>query len=146
MRDPSEVPGGSCLQHQGSIIWGWRTGTAEGNQGHADSSLAAGGFLPHSSSRKPSWIPSWSQGQLHSVLSEQLPRSCAQKLYHHHLEILNTFFFFKKQGALAGMAQWLEHPPANQKVAGSIPSQGTCLGFFAWVVGQVPRWGCARGN
>ena len=26
------------------------------------------------------------------------------------------------------MAQWIEHWPANQRVAGSIPSQDTCLG------------------
>ena len=30
--------------------------------------------------------------------------------------------------ALAGVAQWIEHGPANQRVAGSIPSQGTFLG------------------
>ena len=30
--------------------------------------------------------------------------------------------------ALAGIAQWIERGPANQGVAGSIPSQGTCLG------------------
>ena len=30
--------------------------------------------------------------------------------------------------ALAGMAQWIECPPVNQRVVGSIPSQGTCLG------------------
>ena len=29
--------------------------------------------------------------------------------------------------ALAGMAQWTECRPANQRVAGSISSQGTCL-------------------
>ena len=29
---------------------------------------------------------------------------------------------------LAGVAQWVEHQPANQKVTGLIPSQGTCLG------------------
>ena len=29
--------------------------------------------------------------------------------------------------ALAGVAQWMEHQPANQKDAGSIPGQGTCL-------------------
>ena len=29
--------------------------------------------------------------------------------------------------ALAGVAQWIECQPANQKVEGSIPSQGTCL-------------------
>ena len=30
--------------------------------------------------------------------------------------------------ALAGVAQWIECQPANQKVTGSVPSQGTCLG------------------
>ena len=30
--------------------------------------------------------------------------------------------------ALAGVAQWIEREPANQRVAGLIPSQGTCLG------------------
>ena len=31
------------------------------------------------------------------------------------------------QIALAGVAQWIEHGPVNQRVAGSIPCQGTCL-------------------
>ena len=35
---------------------------------------------------------------------------------------------FRKSRALAGVAQWIEHGPAKQRVAGSIPSQGTCLG------------------
>ena len=30
--------------------------------------------------------------------------------------------------ALAGVAQWIECGPANQRVTGPIPSQGTCLG------------------
>ena len=30
--------------------------------------------------------------------------------------------------ALAEVAQWIEYWPANQRVAGSIPSQGACLG------------------
>ena len=30
--------------------------------------------------------------------------------------------------ALATVAQWIECRPLNQEVAGSIPSQGTCLG------------------
>ena len=34
----------------------------------------------------------------------------------------------KKVQALAGMAQWTECWSENQRVAGSIPSQGTCLG------------------
>ena len=31
--------------------------------------------------------------------------------------------------ALAGVAQWVECQPANRKVASSLPSQGTCLGY-----------------
>ena len=33
--------------------------------------------------------------------------------------------------ALAGVAQWVEHWPGNQRVWGWIPSQGSCLGFRA---------------
>ena len=36
----------------------------------------------------------------------------------------------------AGVAQWIERRPANQGVAGLIPSQGTCLGC-----GPGPQWG-----
>ena len=39
---------------------------------------------------------------------------------------LSLFIFFMP--ALAGVAQWIEQWPANQRVAGWIPSQGTCLG------------------
>ena len=42
--------------------------------------------------------------------------------------------------ALAGVAQRTECRHANQRVAGSIPSQGTCLGC------QVPSRGHARDN
>ena len=34
----------------------------------------------------------------------------------------------KGRGTLAAVAQWIEHQPANQRVAGSIPCQGTSLG------------------
>ena len=47
----------------------------------------------------------------------------------------------KVLSALARAAQWIELWPANQKVAGLITIQGTCL-----VAGQVPSWGCVRGN
>ena len=43
--------------------------------------------------------------------------------------------------ALAGVAQWIEHRPANQSITSSIPSQGSCLGM-----GQVPSTECERGN
>ena len=29
---------------------------------------------------------------------------------------------------LAGIAQWIEHGPAKQRVVGLIPNQGICLG------------------
>ena len=32
--------------------------------------------------------------------------------------------------ALAGVTQWIECWPVNQRVAGLIPSQGTCLGYL----------------
>ena len=38
--------------------------------------------------------------------------------------------------ALAGVAEWIVHRPANQRVLGSIPHQAQ-----AWVAGQVPRSG-----
>ena len=43
--------------------------------------------------------------------------------------------------ALAGVAQWVECQPANQGVAGSIPSQGTCPGC-----GPGPWWGVHEGQ
>ena len=43
--------------------------------------------------------------------------------------------------SLAGVAQGFEHRPVNPKVAGSIPSQGTCLGHR-----PGPSWGCMTGN
>ena len=42
--------------------------------------------------------------------------------------------------ALAPVARWIECWPANQRVAGSSPSQGTCLGCKTG-----PQWGaCER--
>ena len=43
---------------------------------------------------------------------------------------------FKEKLALAGVVRWIEHRPENKMVAGSIPSQGTCLGC-----GPGPQWG-----
>ena len=37
-------------------------------------------------------------------------------------------FSYKKEGALAGVAQWIEHWPEKQRAAGLIPSRGTSLG------------------
>ena len=38
------------------------------------------------------------------------------------------FYYFKEFVGLAGVTQWIECWPENQRVAGSIPGQGTCLG------------------
>ena len=47
----------------------------------------------------------------------------------------------KMATALTGVAQWIECQPENQRVAGSIPSQGTCLDCRPGA-----QWGCMRSN
>ena len=47
----------------------------------------------------------------------------------------------KKKSSLAGVAQWMERWPANQRVAGLIPSQGTCLDW-----GPGPQLGAREGQ
>ena len=42
--------------------------------------------------------------------------------------IVITYVPFKCILALAGVAQWIEDQPVSRRVAGSIPTQGTCLG------------------
>ena len=51
--------------------------------------------------------------------------------------------FFKKKNCfpLAGVAQWIECQPENQRAACLVPSHGTCR-----VSGQVPSRGRPRGN
>ena len=52
-----------------------------------------------------------------------------------HTVLINSF------QALAGVAQWIELGPVNQRVAGSIPSQGMCLGC-----GPGPQLGACEGQ
>ena len=47
----------------------------------------------------------------------------------------------KGKASLAGVVQWIECWPANQRVTCSIHSLGTCPGC-----GPGPRYGCSRGN
>ena len=47
----------------------------------------------------------------------------------------------KGRGALAGVAQWIECQPVNQKVTGLIPIRA-----HAWAAGQVPSGGHERHN
>ena len=63
-----------------------------------------------------------------------------------HLSQLNSCdeaitWINKWDWALAGVAQWTECWPVNQRVTGSIPSQGTCL-----ISGQFLSRGCTRGT
>ena len=53
-----------------------------------------------------------------------------------HIYTMEYYSAIKKKIALAGVAQWIECRPAKQRVAGSIPSQGTCLGCRS-----SPQWG-----
>ena len=41
---------------------------------------------------------------------------------------MHKYIWLKSNIALAGVAWWIERQPENQRVAGWIPSQGTCLG------------------
>ena len=40
----------------------------------------------------------------------------------------DQFLLKEKKSAMDGVTQWIECQPVSQRVAGSIPSQGTCLG------------------
>ena len=42
---------------------------------------------------------------------------------------VNVYWIHGSKTALAAVAQWIKRRPANQDVTGSIPSQGTCLGY-----------------
>ena len=48
---------------------------------------------------------------------------------------------FQDLPALAAVAQWTECRPANPKLLVRFPVRA-----HAWVAGQVPIWGRARGN
>ena len=53
---------------------------------------------------------------------------CAHRYVHVHLDCFVNLSLKIKTLALAGVAQWIECHAANQRVTGSICSQGTCLG------------------
>ena len=67
-------------------------------------------------------------------LSSMLPHSWIIPSFYWNLS-WNCFLWkcawdiiFLRLLALAGVAQWIEHWTVKQRVTGSIPSQGTCLG------------------
>ena len=64
---------------------------------------------------------------------------------------LAVLIYFSWDGsALAGVAEWIEYRPVNQKVAGSIPGKGICLGCGPgpqlgvserqWINVSLERW------
>ena len=52
------------------------------------------------------------------------------------LKSISKLFLKYYKRALAGVAQWVEHGPVDQRVTGSIPRQSTCPGC-----GSGPQWG-----
>ena len=68
------------------------------------------------------------------------PDTCQELWEHLHNECITKNMAL----ALAGWLSWLEHHPLHQKVAGSIPSQGTYLGgrFDPWLghVREATNW------
>ena len=69
------------------------------------------------------------------IFSFCLPRSRnSSKCFHVLTHLIIT---------LTGVAQWVEHGPANERVAFLTPNLGYA---HAWVLHQVPCRGCTRGN
>ena len=50
-------------------------------------------------------------------------------------QVYASEIIIKDDVALAGVAQWTEYRPMNQRVTGLIPNQSTCLGC-----GPGPQW------
>ena len=57
------------------------------------------------------------------------------KMLPHRRFSFQLIYPIKDKLALAGVAQWIECRPVDQKVDGSI------LRAHAWVVGPIPSWG-----
>ena len=63
-----------------------------------------------------------------SVSAINFRNSCFSQQTLITLARVNLFCPFKiVNSALAGVAQWIECLPVNQRIIGSIPSPGTCL-------------------
>ena len=61
-------------------------------------------------------------------LSLPLPPPCSLSKINKNISSGGDFFLKKSGVALARVAQWSEHRPANQNVPSSVSSQGMCLG------------------
>ena len=67
-------------------------------------------------------------------------KQCFERNFQHQMHILEEKSKTNHL-PLAGMAQWVEHQPANQKVTSLILGQGSCLGCR-----PGPSWGHVRGS
>ena len=63
----------------------------------------------------------WQRFQVCCRLKQNNPAHPPQHTHTHRIKIA-------KNGP-GSLAQWIEHRPMNQRGVGSIPSQGTCLGY-----------------
>ena len=78
-------------------------------------------------------LPKQSIDSMQFLLKYQMHISQTQSTYSKNLHRTEKYpesihLFKNMYQALAGVAQWIECQPTNQRVTGSIPSQGTCLG------------------
>ena len=107
-------------KEQFSHLWHWT-----GLQKTLNSNIL--GLAFSSSHASSSLLPQdlWSYASL-CLKCSSLPFFCL--LIPPYPSALSSYTTYSEKTALAGMGQWIEHWPVNHRVAGSIPSQGTCLG------------------
>ena len=78
------------------------------------------------------YVPMKNEVHKHFLIWENVHRKCkeAKKTKPYILKIKFCMYMVQKQhlSALAGVVQWIERQPANQRVAGSSPHQDPCLG------------------
>ena len=67
------------------------------------------------------------QAESKLIFATVISVQCKHK-YERHCERHKMNEFKDINFALAGVAQWTERWPVNQRVTGLIPGQGTCLG------------------
>ena len=78
-----------------------------------------------------------------TLIPEMPPQVTNPKGMHVYRDVHGSNIYKRQKvgHALAGVAQWIECWPANQRPLIQFP-----LKAHAWVAGQAPSWGCARGN
>ena len=78
----------------------------------------------------------WKPGCAHRNEEHQRWKLCEYEGFSYYVKL-----FKRSPTSLTGVAQWTDLQPINQKVTGSIPSEGTGLGC-----GPGPPLGACEGN